>query len=335
MGPSKKKSFNPLASTPSDNFQVQPQDFSDLQATVRSLIVSQQEMTVRLQPLEALQQELLQLKSENARLLELTQSQANEIAALRAEKGNLPVQTQRTVLEPASATASISTAPANGPIASEPSTIRPNGASASSWATVASRSGKNKARRMESEARHFRPATGEKGFTYVYISRSHRMTHSEARRRLGRLGVESWRVLDVCFPAHSVAGLLVHVQYKDSLVALMAKAKIPVLDSFDPFDHEHLADPRFKESSIDVRRQEISRIVLQRSCVALDRLRFPVAVSVGRFFLENGLISDEALSDVLNSKSDRPRYYRHRDDPPSEMDMDERRHSVASTQRSL
>ncbi|KAG1441238.1 hypothetical protein G6F56_011575 [Rhizopus delemar] len=211
----------------------------------------------------------------------------------------------------------------------------PNGASASSWATVTARSGKNKVRRMESEARHFRPATGEKGFTYVYISRSHRMTHSEARRRLGRLGVESWRVLDVCFPAHSVAGLLVHVQYKDSLVALMAKAKIPVLDSFDPFDHEHLADPRFKESSIDVRRQEISRIVLQRSCVALDRLRFPVAVSVGRFFLENGLISDEALSDVLNSKSDRPRYYRHRDDPTSEMDTDERRHSVASTQRSL
>ncbi|KAG1438023.1 hypothetical protein G6F56_012822 [Rhizopus delemar] len=102
MGPSKKKSFNPLASTPSDNFQVQPQDFSDLQATVRSLIISQQEMAVRLQPLEALQQELLQLKSENARLLELNQSQANEIAALRSQIGQ--VQAQPVVLEAASTT---------------------------------------------------------------------------------------------------------------------------------------------------------------------------------------------------------------------------------------
>ncbi|CAO3686429.1 unnamed protein product [Rhizopus stolonifer] len=284
-------------------------------------------------PLEALQQELLQLKSENARLLELNQSQANEIAALRAQIGQ--VQVQPAVLEAASTTVSSPPVPATTANAAGPSPVRPNGASASSWATVAARPGKNKVRRMESEARHFRPVTGEQGFTYVYISRSHRMTHSEARRRLGRLGVESWRILDVCFPAHSVAGLLVHVQYKDSLVALMAKAKIPVLDSFDPFDHEHLADPRFKESTVDVRRQEISRIVLQRSCVALERLRFPVAVSVGRFFLENGLISDEALSDVLNAKSDRPSYYRHRDDPSYEMDMDERRHSVASTQRSL
>ncbi|CAO3661161.1 unnamed protein product [Rhizopus stolonifer] len=334
MGPAKKKTFNPMASSAaSDNIQVQPQDFSDLQDTVRSLIVSQQEMTARLQPLEALQQELLQLKSENARLLELNQSQANEIATLRAQIGQ--VQTQPTVLEPAPITVSSSPVPVTTDNVVKPSIVRPNGASASSWATVTARPGKNKVRRMESEARHFRPATGEKGFTYVYISRSHRMTHSEARRRLGRLGVESWRVLDVCFPAHSVAGLLVHVQYKESLVALMAKAKIPVLESFDPFDHEHLADPRFKESTVDVRRHEISRIVLQRSCVALDRLRFPVAVSVGRYFLENGLISDEALSDVLNTKSDRPRYYRHRDDPSSEMDMDERRHSVASTQRSL
>ncbi|CAO3693708.1 unnamed protein product, partial [Rhizopus stolonifer] len=214
-------------------------------------------------PLEALQQELLQLKSENARLLELNQSQVNEIAALRAQIGQ--AQAQPAVLEAASTT--VSSPPVHVTIANAagPSPIRPNGASASSWATVAARPGKNKVRRMESEARHFRPVTGEQGFTYVYISRSHRMTHSEARRRLGRLGVESWSVLDVCFPAHSVAGLLVHVQYKESLVALMAKAKIPVLESFDPLDHDHLADPRFKDSSVEVRREEINRIVVQRS----------------------------------------------------------------------
>lgn len=334
MGPAKKKIFNPMASSAaSDQNVVQAQDFSDLQATVRTLIQGQSEMSARLQPLESLQQELLQLKSENARLLELNESQANEIASLRAQIER--VQTQSSVLEPNSTTVLTAPVPVSTPIAIGSSPIRPNVAPASSWATVTARPGKNKIRRMESEARHFRPATGEKGFAYVYISRSHRMTHSEARRRLGRIGVESWRVLDVCFPAHSVAGLLVHVQYKDALVAIMAKAKIPVFDSFDPFDHEHLADPQFKESPVEDRRQQIARIVLQRSCVALARLRFPVAVSVGRFFLEHGLISDEALSEILSEKPDRPRYYRDRDDPNAPMDTDERRHSVASTNRSL
>ncbi|KAG1387527.1 hypothetical protein G6F59_016362 [Rhizopus arrhizus] len=55
-------------------------------------------------------------------------------------------------------------------------------------------------------ARGFQPVTGEQGFEYIYIPRSRKMTYTEARRRLGRLGVDTWRVLDVSFPAHSVVG---------------------------------------------------------------------------------------------------------------------------------
>ncbi|KAG0741450.1 hypothetical protein G6F24_016708 [Rhizopus arrhizus] len=71
------------------------------------------------------------------------------------------------------------------------------GTAASSWATVVSRSAKNKLRRRAAAARGFQPVSGEQGFEYVYIPRSRRMTYTEARRRLSRLGVDSWRILDV------------------------------------------------------------------------------------------------------------------------------------------
>ncbi|KAG1022804.1 hypothetical protein G6F43_014228 [Rhizopus delemar] len=79
------------------------------------------------------------------------------------------------------------------------------------------------------------------------------MSYSEARRRLSRLGVDNWRVLDVCFPAHSVAGLLVHLQYKPVLLGLLERAKVPVLADFDPLDPQHLADPTYATASMDIR----------------------------------------------------------------------------------
>ncbi|KAG1329547.1 hypothetical protein G6F61_015064 [Rhizopus arrhizus] len=53
----------------------------------------------------------------------------------------------------------------------------------------------NKLRRRAAAARGFQPVSGEQGFEYVYIPRSRRMTYTEARRRLSRLGVDSWRIL--------------------------------------------------------------------------------------------------------------------------------------------
>ncbi|KAG1282527.1 hypothetical protein G6F64_014143 [Rhizopus arrhizus] len=103
---------------------------------------------------------------------------------------------------PSSNAAASSPAPLNG--AKETVSSPSLGTAASSWATVASRGSKNKLRRRAAAARGFQPVTGEQGFEYIYIPRSRKMTYTEARRRLGRLGVDTWRVLDVSFPAHSV-----------------------------------------------------------------------------------------------------------------------------------
>ncbi|KAG0777316.1 hypothetical protein G6F16_013568 [Rhizopus arrhizus] len=149
------------------------------------------------------------------------------------------------------------------------------------------------------------------------------MTYTEARRRLGRLGVDTWRVLDVSFPAHSVVGLLVHLQYKPALVSLLEKAKIKVLDQFDPLDPDNVADPAFSSASLEVRQEKMAHISNERCLRTLERLRYPVAVAVSRFFLANAMVSDEAVSDVLAAKQDRPAFPRHRDQPDDEMLLDQ------------
>ncbi|KAG0844775.1 hypothetical protein G6F17_013546 [Rhizopus arrhizus] len=195
-------------------------------------------------------------------------------------------------------TAVSSAAPSNGAKESVPSPSL--GTAASSWATVVSRSAKNKLRRRAAAARGFQPVSGEQGFEYVYIPRSRRMTYTEARHRLSRLGVDSWRILDVCYPAHSVVGLLVHLQYKPALLSLLEKAKIPTLDTFDPLDPDNLADPKFDSVSAEERSHAISLINDDRSRKALERLRYPVAVSVSRYLLAQALVSDETVSEVLH-----------------------------------
>ncbi|KAG1077143.1 hypothetical protein G6F42_025042 [Rhizopus arrhizus] len=199
----------------------------------------------------------------------------------------------------------------------------PSGTEASTWAVVAA-NGKprNKVRRRLAAARGFQPVSGDQGFEYVYIPRSRRMSYSEARRRLSRLGVDNWRVLDVCFPAHSVAGLLVHLQYKPALLGLLERAKVPVLSDFDPLDPQHLADPTYASASMDTRLTAIATIVNERCSRTLERLRYPVAVAVSKFFLANAMVSDEVVSEVLSSKGDRPTIRRHRDDPIEDMAMD-------------
>jgi biotin carboxyl carrier protein len=171
---------------------------SNVDVTLQSLAAAYEELTARLSALE-------QLQLENARLLELTNTQANEIASLRAQLAAQPAGAPMDT--PSSTAAASSPAPSNG--AKETVSSPSLGTAASSWATIASRGSKNKLRRHAAAARSFQPVSGDQGFEYVYIPGSRRMSYSEARRRLG---VDNWRALDVCFPAYSAASLLVHLQ---------------------------------------------------------------------------------------------------------------------------
>ncbi|KAG1032759.1 hypothetical protein G6F43_013700 [Rhizopus delemar] len=132
----------------------------DLETTVQNLSHALQAVTARLSALEELKLELETLRGENARLAETNRSQAEEIASLRAElaaqSAGVPTSTPR------SNAAASSPARPNG--AKETVSSPPLGTAASTWATVASRSAKNKLRRRAAAARGFQPVSGEQGF---------------------------------------------------------------------------------------------------------------------------------------------------------------------------
>jgi hypothetical protein len=64
-------------------------------------------------------------------------------------------------------------------------------------------------------------------------------------------------------------------------------------------------------------------------------LRYPVAVAVSRFFLANAMVSDEAVSDVLATKQDRPAFPRHRDQPDDDMVLDDYEHHRLASRSSF
>ncbi|KAG1135636.1 hypothetical protein G6F37_013920 [Rhizopus arrhizus] len=107
---------------------------SDPEVTVQSLSHALEAVTARLSALEQLKLELETLRGENARLAETNQSQANEIASLRAQlaaqSAGVPTST------PISNAAASSPAPQNG--AKETVSSPSLGTAASSWATVVS-----------------------------------------------------------------------------------------------------------------------------------------------------------------------------------------------------
>ncbi|KAG1033453.1 hypothetical protein G6F43_013571 [Rhizopus delemar] len=144
---------------------------SNADVTLQSLAAAYQDLTARLSALE-------QLQLENARLVELTKNQANEIDSLRAQ---LAAQTAGSTMDTPSSNAAASSpvSPAANNGAKETASSPSLGTAASSWATVASRGSKNKLCRRAAAAGGFQPVTGEQGFEYVYIPRSRKMTYSE------------------------------------------------------------------------------------------------------------------------------------------------------------
>ncbi|KAI8875324.1 hypothetical protein K501DRAFT_149100, partial [Backusella circina FSU 941] len=169
-------------------------------------------------------------------------------------------------------------------------------------------------RRQAAAARVFQPVSGPQGFEYVYFPRGRKATPTELRKKLRLLGVDTRRALDICFPAKAVVGILVHLQYKDELVSCLGKAKIQPIEDFDPLDPAHLGDPKFAAASNNERQYQMARIHADHCEAALRFLRFPVAVAVSREFLDQGWISDQAVSEILHAKKDAPRRPHHDDE---------------------
>jgi hypothetical protein len=150
-------------------------------------------------------------------------------------------------------------------------------------------------RKLAAAARPFQPITEPQGFQYIYIPRTRRMDRAEVRRRLRKLGMETFRILDITFPTRDVVGLLVHVQYMAYVLDTLTRAKVVPVTGFDPTDPKHLSDPRHSTLAETDRRTLATQIHRTRSIRALQFMKPPIAVAVGRQFLALGWIAEEDI----------------------------------------
>ncbi|KAI8368167.1 uncharacterized protein BYT42DRAFT_469859, partial [Radiomyces spectabilis] len=237
-----------------------------------------------------------------------------EVDALRAENTNLRADNEAlqarlaAALSPrptSAAVTSTTSSPAkpSGTKTAKPSSSVPLGSDQSSWATVTKKYRPVQpvalARRQAAAARAFQPNDGPTGYKYLYVPRSRRLTRQEVRSRLRRLGIDPYRVLDIIFPARSVIGLLVHVQYYEFAMAQIVNSKIQPLTDFDPLAITIIGDPEIKQMPIPDQEAFVFDLHRSRCERAISHLPYHIASPVARSFLADGILDDADLPKLL------------------------------------
>ncbi|KAI8366793.1 uncharacterized protein BYT42DRAFT_619437 [Radiomyces spectabilis] len=234
-------------------------------------------------------------------LLEENQQLRNENAQLKAQLAAATASVSTSYSKPTVSTSAPNTETATRPT-STPSA--PMGSDASQWATVTKKyrpvRPKPKPKTRASDARTFQITDGPSGFQYLYIPRSRRLTRHETRTRLRRLGVDPYRVLDITFPARSVVGLLIHVQYRALVEETLGQHNILVIHDFDPCDPIHMADPEVKQMSLADQQAFAESLHSARCEKAVLRLPYHLASPIARSFLEANIFDTDDVSRLLS-----------------------------------
>jgi hypothetical protein len=89
---------------------------------------------------------------------------------------------------------------------------------------------------------------------------------------------------------------LVHNDYAAKARSLLKSKGLNTIDTFNPFDPSHLADPQYKEK----RTAQMKIIQNNQMYKTLEFLKHPVKLAVARDFHRKGRISDAVLQDLIN-----------------------------------
>lgn len=264
----------------------EPMQLQQLQQLVFTLVQQVQQHQTVLHKLEALNNTIQALQSEN-------QALADENQKLRAQLSVSQVAQDRSSVS--LSPSSVQNQPTFATVAA--SATRKSGNSGGRAASGATSSLKKRV----AAARAFKTAAtqGPQGFEYVYLGRNRKLDRNEVRSRLRRAGVDTGRVLDVCFPASGVIGILLHTQYVAKFTEIMTKAEAEFIKDFEPLHPDHLADPKFISFSDSARADEMAKIVHSRSLNTLAFVRPVLVPSVGRSFVDLGWIDDSDLQDAV------------------------------------
>jgi hypothetical protein len=270
--------------------QTQPMQFQQLQQMVFSVVQQVKHHQTLFEELQALKDQVSTLQTEKQALANENQLLRTQLSTLQI---NFPGSDLLSIAQHDSSSSAKVTTPtfASVTAAHTPKTSRKN--------CVASGSVSLKKRIAAARVFKTAEAQGPQGFTYVYLGRSRKLDRLEVRSRLRRAGVDTGRVIDVCFPASGVIGVLLHTQYVEKFTELMTVAEAEFIKNFDPLHPDHLADPKFVSLSNDARADEMASIVHSRCLNTLAFVRPLLVSSVGRSFVDLGWIDDEALNHAL------------------------------------
>jgi hypothetical protein len=109
--------------------------------------------------------------------------------------------------------------------------------------------------------------------------------------------------LDVHFPCDKVTAFLVHVDYVLEFTSVFHKftKQSPIAD-FDPFDPEHLKDPKFTDLDQELRVQKAREIANLRFLRAVLHVRPSLRISLARSFLHQEYIVDAQFDSILEEE---------------------------------
>ncbi|SAM03418.1 hypothetical protein [Absidia glauca] len=154
-------------------------------------------------------------------------------------------------------------------------------------------------KRQQAAARQFTPPSTNQGFQHVYIPIRSRQRIGQVRQTLKQLKIDNNRILDVYYPAMNTTALLIHNDYADDLRRQLTTAGVKPLDAFNPLDHTHINDPKYKDLSQPERTTLASTLHHQRMLRSLDFIRTPVRYAVAKSFAALGWITQEELNGHL------------------------------------
>ncbi|KAI8991163.1 hypothetical protein BDF20DRAFT_796880, partial [Mycotypha africana] len=82
--------------------------------------------------------------------------------------------------------------------------------------------------------RLFQPESTNPGYQYIYLPCRARQNLSTMRSKLAGVQINPSRVMDIQYPAKNTVSLLVHNDYAPIVKQRLNKAKISILEDFDP-----------------------------------------------------------------------------------------------------
>ncbi|KAI8096034.1 hypothetical protein BDF21DRAFT_470962, partial [Thamnidium elegans] len=129
------------------------------------------------------------------------------------------------------------------------------------------------------------------------------MRSNELRKKLTLLGIDNIQVLDVYCPDWSVAAILVHEKYVETIMDKFSKAKIELKSDYNHMDPIHIRDPKLQSLTIEEKLEQSKKIFNNNMMRALSGMRYTARYSVARCFFRDNLITLEQLQSILKGNT--------------------------------